>query len=91
MIDVLDPSVRDGLEALNEFFADPNWVKVFHGAASDIVWLQRDFGLYVIGLFDTYHATTVLGYAQHSLASLLSMYCSFQADKRYQLADWRAR
>ena len=35
--------------------------QVLHGANSDIVWLQRDFGLYVVGLFDTYHATHVLG------------------------------
>lgn len=28
MIDVLDPSVRDNLEALNEFFTDPAWIKV---------------------------------------------------------------
>lgn len=35
--------------------------QVFHGANSDIVWLQRDFGLYIVGLFDTYHATKVLG------------------------------
>lgn len=28
VIDALEPSVRDGLEALNEFFTDPEWVKV---------------------------------------------------------------
>ncbi|GAA6007664.1 hypothetical protein JCM10207_004833 [Rhodosporidiobolus poonsookiae] len=91
VIDALEPSVRDGLEALNEFFTDPEWIKVLHGANSDIVWLQRDFGLYIVGLFDTYHATKVLGYSQHSLASLLDMYTDFEPDKRYQLADWRIR
>ncbi|BGP15799.1 hypothetical protein JCM10213_005719 [Rhodosporidiobolus nylandii] len=91
VIDALDPAVRDNLDQLNEFFTDPEWVKVFHGANSDIVWLQRDFGLYIVGLFDTYHATKVLGYSQHSLASLLDMYTDFEADKRYQLADWRIR
>ncbi|GAA5982175.1 hypothetical protein JCM10908_004768 [Rhodotorula pacifica] len=91
VIDTLDPEVRDNLEALNEFFTDPEWVKVLHGANSDIVWLQRDFGLYIVGLFDTYHATKVLGYSQHSLASLLAMYTDFEVDKRYQLADWRIR
>lgn len=35
--------------------------QVLHGANSDIVWLQRDFGLYIVGLFDTYLATKVLG------------------------------
>lgn len=28
MIDALDPSVRDDLELLNEFFTDPSWIKV---------------------------------------------------------------
>ncbi|GAA5877680.1 hypothetical protein JCM3774_006640 [Rhodotorula dairenensis] len=91
VIDALEPSVRDGLEALNEFLTDPEWVKVLHGANSDVVWLQRDFGLYIVGLFDTYHATKILGHSQHSLASLLAMYTDFEADKRYQLADWRIR
>jgi exosome complex exonuclease RRP6 len=35
--------------------------QIFHGAASDIVWLQQDFNLYVVNLFDTYHASKVLG------------------------------
>ncbi|GAA5993109.1 hypothetical protein JCM5350_007220 [Sporobolomyces pararoseus] len=91
VIDTVNPEVRDSLEMLNEFFTDPAWVKVLHGANSDVVWLQRDFGLYIVGLFDTYHATHVLGYAQHSLASLLDMYTDFEPDKRYQLADWRIR
>ncbi|BGO99413.1 hypothetical protein RTG_02115 [Rhodotorula toruloides ATCC 204091] len=91
IIDAIDPGVRENLESLNEFFTNPEWIKVLHGAKSDIVWLQRDFGLYIVGLFDTYHATHVLGYAQHSLASLLDMYTDFEPDKRYQLADWRIR
>ncbi|GJN89022.1 hypothetical protein Rhopal_001996-T1 [Rhodotorula paludigena] len=91
VIDALEPSVRDGLDQLNEFFTNPEWIKVLHGASSDIVWLQRDFGLYIVGLFDTYHATKVLGHSQHSLASLLDMYTDFEPDKRYQLADWRIR
>lgn len=44
-----------------------------------------------MNLFDTYHASQVLGLPRHSLAFLLSAYCDFQADKRYQLADWRIR
>lgn len=35
-------------------------MKVFHGSDSDITWLQKDFDLYVVNLFDTYHATKVL-------------------------------
>ena len=53
-------ALRDELEALNDVFADPSIVKVFHGAESDIKWLQRDFNLYVVNLFDTYHASVEL-------------------------------
>ena len=42
--------------------------QVFHGAESDIVWLQQDFNLYVVNLFDTYHASKVLGLYQYPIA-----------------------
>ena len=57
----------------------------------DMQWLQRDLGLYVVGLFDTFHATNALGYPQHSLASLLKKFVNFAAQKQYQMADWRIR
>ncbi|GBE85266.1 Exosome complex exonuclease rrp6 [Sparassis crispa] len=84
-------AVREDMEALNEVFTDPKIVKVLHGADSDVVWLQQDFNLYVVNLFDTYHASKVLEFPRHNLATLLEMYCDFTADKRYQLADWRIR
>jgi exosome complex exonuclease RRP6 len=62
-----------------------------HGAESDIVWLQENFNLYIVNLFDTFHASRALDLPRHSLAFLLSVYCDFTADKRYQLADWRIR
>lgn len=27
--------------------------QVFHGAHNDVLWLQRDFHIYVVNLFDT--------------------------------------
>lgn len=53
--------------------------------------LQRDFGLYIVNLFDTGQAARVLEYPSAGLAYLLQRHCDFTADKRYQLADWRAR
>lgn len=78
-------------DKLGGVMADPAIVKVFHGSDSDMVWLQRDFDIYVVNLFDTFHATKVLNFTQHSLAYLLSHFCQFEADKRYQMADWRMR
>ncbi|KAK0649402.1 ribonuclease H-like domain-containing protein [Cercophora newfieldiana] len=83
---------RHKLEILNEVFADPKILKVLHGAQMDIIWLQRDLGLYVVGLFDTFHAVDVLGtYPSKGLGALLKHFVDFNADKRYQLADWRIR
>ncbi|QSL64779.1 hypothetical protein MERGE_002081 [Pneumocystis wakefieldiae] len=89
IVDTLE--LREELEILNEVFTDSNIIKVFHGASMDIIWLQRDFGLYIVGLFDTYHATKILEFEGHSLAFLLKKYVNFNTDKRYQLADWRIR
>jgi exosome complex exonuclease RRP6 len=90
IIDTLKPWRRK-LECLNEVFADPNILKVLHGAYMDIVWLQRDLGLYVVGLFDTFHAARSLGYPGASLAYLLDRFVQFKAQKQYQIADWRIR
>jgi hypothetical protein len=40
-------------------FTDPSITKVFHGADSDIEWLQKDLGVYVVGMFDTYQAVYI--------------------------------
>jgi exosome complex exonuclease RRP6 len=99
--------LRDEMEDLNEIFTNPNIVKasliliavvtladvclVLHGADSDVVWLQQDFNLYLVNMFDTFHASKVHEFPRHGLAALLEMYCDFSPDKRYQLADWRIR
>ncbi|CAG8483597.1 6377_t:CDS:10 [Diversispora eburnea] len=89
IIDVLE--LRNRLHLLNKSFTNPNILKVFHGADYDIVWLQKDFGVYVVNLFDTAVASYVLEMSQHSLAHLLKNYCNVDTDKKYQLADWRLR
>ncbi|XP_067826748.1 exosome component 10 [Heptranchias perlo] len=89
VIDTLE--LRSEMYILNEVFTDPSIVKVFHGADSDVEWLQRDLGLYVVNMFDTHQAARTLNLGRHSLDYLLKQYCDVQADKRYQLADWRLR
>uniref|UniRef100_A0A673JVB4 Exosome complex component 10 n=1 Tax=Sinocyclocheilus rhinocerous TaxID=307959 RepID=A0A673JVB4_9TELE len=89
LIDTLE--LRSEMYILNETFTDPAIMKVFHGADSDIEWLQKDFGLYVVNMFDTHHAARCLNLGRNSLDHLLKVYCSVNSDKRYQLADWRIR
>ncbi|KAL5335714.1 ribonuclease H-like domain-containing protein [Aspergillus crustosus] len=90
VVDTLKPW-REELQMLNEVFADPNIIKLLHGATMDIIWLQRDLGLYVVGMFDTFHAALVLNYQWKSLKFLLKKFVDFEADKKYQTADWRIR
>ena len=66
-------------------------IKVFHGADSDIEWLQKDFGVYVVNMFDTHQAARELNLPALSLAYLLKSYCDIDANKQFQLADWRIR
>lgn len=84
-------TLRHELHVLNEIFANPKIVKVFHGADMDIIWLQRDFGVYVVNMFDTGQASRLLDFAHYSLSYLMRCYCNRILDKQYQLADWRMR
>lgn len=89
IIDTL--ALREELHVLNEVFTDPRVLKVFHGADSDVEWLQRDLSLYVVNMFDTHQAAKRLNLARLSLAFLLKQYCRLDVDKTFQLADWRIR
>ncbi|XP_065505995.1 exosome complex component 10 [Caloenas nicobarica] len=89
IIDTLE--LRSDMNILNETFTDPTIVKVLHGADSDVEWLQKDFGLYLVNMFDTHQAARLLNLGRHSLDHLLKLYCNVDADKQYQLADWRIR
>lgn len=83
--------LREDLHVLNEVFTDKKIIKVFHGADSDIEWLQRDLSLYIVNMFDTHRAAKLLNLSRLSLSFLLKHYCNIEADKTFQLADWRIR
>jgi exosome complex exonuclease RRP6 len=61
VVDTLALRAELRADKLGGVFADPRIVKVLHGADSDIIWLERDFDIYIVNLFDTYHACKVLG------------------------------
>ncbi|PIA54091.1 hypothetical protein AQUCO_00900575v1 [Aquilegia coerulea] len=76
---------------LREVFKDPSKRKVMHGADRDIVWLQRDFGIYICNMFDTQQASRVLDLERNSLEFLMLYFCGITVNKTYQNADWRLR
>ncbi|XP_050235481.1 protein RRP6-like 2 [Mercurialis annua] len=90
IIDTLKLRIHVG-PYLREVFKDPTKRKVLHGADRDIIWLQRDFGIYICNMFDTGQASRVLKLERNSLEYLLKHYCGVTANKEYQNADWRLR
>ncbi|XP_060197491.1 protein RRP6-like 2 isoform X2 [Lycium barbarum] len=90
VVDTLKLRVHIGPH-LRDIFKDHRKKKVMHGADRDIVWLQRDFGIYVCNLFDTGQASRVLKLERNSLEYLLQHFCGVTANKEYQNADWRLR
>lgn len=77
---------------LASIFANPNIVKIMHGADSDVVWLQRDFGIFIVNLFDTGRAARALQLPSAGYSHLLHRYApDVTTDKTMQLADWRVR
>ncbi|XP_042484358.1 protein RRP6-like 2 [Macadamia integrifolia] len=90
VVDTLKLRVHIGPH-LREAFKDPLKKKVMHGADRDVVWLQRDFGIYICNLFDTGQASRVLQLERNSLEYLLHYFCGVTAKKEYQNADWRVR
>ncbi|KHN41226.1 Exonuclease 3'-5' domain-containing protein 2 [Glycine soja] len=80
-------ALHDFMGILRPIFANPSICKVFHGADNDIVWLQRDFHIYVVNLFDTSKACEVLSKPQKSLAYLLETYCGVTTNKLLQIQN----
>ncbi|XXQ39617.1 HRDC domain-containing protein [Plasmodiophora brassicae] len=84
-------ALRPHMHRLLDPFTNPAIVKVLHGADMDVEWLQKDFSLYLVNMFDTGQASRVLELPSFSLKYLLEVYCDVKADKAYQMADWRIR
>ncbi|VVB07415.1 unnamed protein product [Arabis nemorensis] len=84
-------ALHDAMSILRPVFSDPRICKVFHGADNDVLWLQRDFHIYVVNMFDTAKACEVLSKPQRSLAYLLETVCGVSTNKLLQREDWRQR
>ena len=64
---------------------------MLHGCSSDIIWLQRDFGVYLVNVFDTGEAAKLLHYPSHGLAHLLHVFCGVTAQKQFQVSELCSR
>ena len=88
---VIDPLAIEDLDDLAPLMADPDVVKIFHGADYDLSSLKRDFGWDIAPVFDTMLAAQALGFDGISLADLVFKYFDVKLDKKYQRRDWSKR
>lgn len=92
LLDTLKLDQRDVNRYIAPIFANPSIVKIFHGAPDSIKWLQRDFGIYVVNLFDTREAARLLSFPLHTYDSLLKLYSDATVvHKPLHFYDWRQR
>jgi cation-transporting P-type ATPase D len=57
-----------------------------HGGENDVLWLQRDFHLYLVNVHDTQKLAAAAGFHRMSLSHLLQEVCGVQVDKSYQVS-----
>lgn len=70
---------------MKKIFENPNILKIFYGGGSDLLWLNRDFGIFVVNYFDIYNACLFHDKREDcSLVGLLSRYCKVKIDRKYK-------
>jgi ribonuclease D len=88
---IIDPLACPDFSPLAPIFADPDRVKIFHGADYDVRMMHRCFGITIANLFDTMIACQFLGEPAVGLAAVLKKRFNVELDKKYQQADWSRR
>ncbi len=88
---IVDPLKIDDLSSLGPMCADPNVVKIFHGADYDVVSMKRDFGVEFTNIFDTMIAAQASGHTRFGLGDLVNRYFGVKLNKKWQRHDWSSR
>jgi len=88
---IIDPLAVDDVSPLGPILADPDIVKVLHGADYDVVCLDRDYDFRFRGLFDTLVAAQLIGMERIGLADLIERYFGITIDKQFQRHNWGLR
>lgn len=88
---LVDPLVLRDLAPLAPLIADPQVMKVFHGADYDVTTMKRDFGFAFAGLFDTMIAARFLGLPAVGLQAVAQSELGVALSKDSQKDDWSRR
>ena len=84
-------SLAVDLRPLGPAMADPQLVKVLHGADYDVTTLKRDFGFSFASLFDTMIAARLLGRNELGLLAVARDELGVTLTKTNQKDDWSRR
>lgn len=87
---IVDPFAVD-LTPMVPLFANPAIEKVFHASELDVVSLKRDYGIQMVGLYDTLVAAKAVGRRKVGLASLVEESLEIKISKDEQRSDWGRR
>lgn len=82
---------ESSIAVLRAFLSDANRLKVFHSANNDMLALQKDYQIYLQGLFDTEIAAGFLALPVRGLSGLLERFFGLKLSKQFQMLDWSIR
>jgi len=88
---IVDPLKCEDISCLGPLLANPDQIKVMHGADYDVVSLKRDYDFETHGLFDTLIAARFLNFERVGLADLIETVFGHHVEKKYQRHDWSMR
>ncbi|HLA78081.1 MAG TPA: ribonuclease D [Vicinamibacteria bacterium] len=88
---LIDPLALRDLSSLAPLLADPDVLKVLHGADYDVTTLKRDFGFRFANLFDTMIAARFLGLPEIGLQAMARTELEVSLSKTNQRDDWSRR
>ncbi|UPQ96737.1 3'-5' exonuclease [Chloropicon primus] len=91
LVDAISLKSEEVKEYLGPVLENAEVLKVIHGAGNDVLWLQRDFKVHLVNIFDTEQVAKILQKEKSSLGSLLVIYFGVTKETKYQMADWRQR
>jgi ribonuclease D len=88
---LIDPLAGLDLSFLGGVLSDPDVLKIFHAGDNDIRILKRDYAFAFRNIFDTHRASSLLGFRQLSLSTLLETHLGVTLEKKMQRSRWDLR
>jgi ribonuclease D len=93
LVDTL--KIRRLVPRLKVIFSNSRITKIFHGCHNDTQWLQRDFGIVSVNVFDTQIAAQCLKFKKLGINELWDKFCghvmTVQHKKKMQASRWDLR